>query len=1362
MFWRPGRGELPGQWHGPARVIIQESNHVIWISHSSRVYRVAPEHVRSLSEREADQCQSQVESGVMEVPPRDKGRGVFQYEDLTEVVNPAPNAPTVVPRNDDGSGPVVDVSEQPDAEPSHNPSPPPSNAYTPTTPMSDNPNETTLEPEINPIPSVEEPTDPKDVPVPDDADDELITEDYWLTQGDKIIRVHQTPRRKAFNPCSVTDCPVDILSVCEQRFTTGNSVGQEMWSFEDSWGQENSSWQWNQLWTGVTIFHVLHETSDTMDEPMDILHLEEAQGFALEVFFTQEDLDHVMEEPTSLPVFVAAAAKRQRAEIKVKDLTPDELKQFQVAKNKELDQWLDTQTVRKILRSKIPDQNILRCRWVLTWKELDAIDAAKEGLEPPLELREKLSMRENEVCELLKSAYGLVNAPYLWYQELKECLQELHFSMSPLDPCLFVLADSNGFVHGALGVHVDDGLCAGDHFFLQTLEKLEKRFPFGSKRSGDFTFTGIHVCQDEQYNIHLDQRDYVMNIEPIRIDRSRRKLEQAEVTEEEKQGLRGLIGSLQYAASNTRPDVSARLSLLQSRINCARIIDLLEANRLLGDAKKNSEVKITISSIPEDKVRMIAYSDASFATREKQQSQKGNLILAAHADVFQQKIATASPLTWSSKKIGRVVASTLAAETFALSHAVDALNWIRLAWEWIRNPQTPWQKPEEVWRQAPPGIAVVVNCIDVFPSGTRLRDMSLGKEHANRSEKAGAVDPKTMAEVFHMHGLSLRPCHGKAAVGMNLRGSDQLELNDILQSVKVAGNAGKLQEILKSLAEKKKIQLIFVTLELLRDKGFDFHSSNYLVGISACAKSKLWQHACVLFSSLPQAKLQPDVKSFNAAVSACEKGGQWQQAASYIARMPSANIQPNVITYSSGISACEKGGQWQQALNLFDSMQEGGVEPNVITYSAVISAFEKGGQWQQALSLFDHMTQEDVQPDVICFNAALSSLEKGSQWQQALSFFHNTQISGLQLDVVSYSAAISACEKVGQWQQALWLFHSMQLPQSTNVRPNVVTFNAVISSCEKGQQWEQALKIFEGIGKVHLKPSIVSCNSVISACEKCGQWQAALSLFQAMEGWEVSPDVITFNAIISCCEKGWKPRLGLDLFQSMPDYLVQPDVFSYSAVITSFEKASQWQNGLNLFDLMPEAQVYPNIVTFNAAINCCQNGGQWQKALRFFGILAASGEAEIVSYSATISCCANVGEWQHALSLFESMLQHSIRPNVIACNAAIDSCEKGRQWQQALSFLDLMTFGELEPDVISFNSAIRSLEAGGQWQKALQLFDDMLEHDIPPNLLSHSAAVTCSELRNSGRLIRHCGLLESHMRKALWSSWCKMAGWKVG
>ena len=205
----------------------------------------------------------------------------------------------------------------------------------------------------------------------------------------------------------------------------------------------------------------------------------------------------------------------------------------------------------------------------------------------------------------------------------------------------------------------------------------------------------------------MSQKDYVLAIEPISIERNRRKQEQLEVNEKERQELRGLIGSLQYASTNTRPDLAARLSFLQSTITSAKIHDLLECNRLLAEAKKFSDVKVTVSSIPEDKVRFVSYSDASFATRAKQQSQKGGLFLATHSDVFQQTSAQSSPLTWYSKKIERVVASTLAAETYALSAAVDMLDWLRLSWEWMKNASIPWKQPVEVWKRAAPSIAVI-------------------------------------------------------------------------------------------------------------------------------------------------------------------------------------------------------------------------------------------------------------------------------------------------------------------------------------------------------------------------------------------------------------------------------------------------------------------------------------------------------------------------------------------------------------------------------------------------------------------------------------------------------------------------------
>lgn len=40
-------------------------------------------------------------------------------------------------------------------------------------------------------------------------------------------------------------------------------------------------------------------------------------------------------------------------------------------------------------------------------------------------------------------------------------------------------------------------------------------------------------------------------------------------------------------------------------------------------------------------------------------------------------------------------------------------NWLRLSWEWIKNPQIPWKTPEIVWQNAPPSITVV-DCKSLF------------------------------------------------------------------------------------------------------------------------------------------------------------------------------------------------------------------------------------------------------------------------------------------------------------------------------------------------------------------------------------------------------------------------------------------------------------------------------------------------------------------------------------------------------------------------------------------------------------------------------------------------------------------------
>ena len=94
--------------------------------------------------------------------------------------------------------------------------------------------------------------------------------------------------------------------------------------------------------------------------------------WSMEILVTSHDIAHWKEEedPSDM-IFLATAAKRQRAEVRMSELTSDERRQFIDAKESEVQNWLKTGTAMKILRSQIPPEEVLRCRWVLTWKPVE-------------------------------------------------------------------------------------------------------------------------------------------------------------------------------------------------------------------------------------------------------------------------------------------------------------------------------------------------------------------------------------------------------------------------------------------------------------------------------------------------------------------------------------------------------------------------------------------------------------------------------------------------------------------------------------------------------------------------------------------------------------------------------------------------------------------------------------------------------------------------------------------------------------------------------------------------------------------------------------------------------------------------------
>jgi len=170
---------------------------------------------------------------------------------------------------------------------------------------------------------------------------------------------------------------------------------------------------------------------------------------------------------------------------------------------------------------------------------------------------------------------------------------------------------------------------------------------------------------------------------------------------------------MQYAVSHTRPDLASRLGEIQVQLSQPTVQTLLQGNKLLREAQLTSEVSIFFRQIGPKLVTHVAFVDASFASPKQLESFQGSVICATSPKLLQNEKAPVSPLTWSPKKINRVVRSTLSAEAFSMSRNVDQLGWMRLLSGTLAIDHFDWRQPSEAFSRLPPA-AIVTDCKSLY------------------------------------------------------------------------------------------------------------------------------------------------------------------------------------------------------------------------------------------------------------------------------------------------------------------------------------------------------------------------------------------------------------------------------------------------------------------------------------------------------------------------------------------------------------------------------------------------------------------------------------------------------------------------
>ena len=305
--------------------------------------------------------------------------------------------------------------------------------------------------------------------------------------------------------------------------------------------------------------------------------------------------------------------------------------------------------------------------------------------------------REPMHMRMLKSAYGLADAPLLWWREADKRLRNGGWIRHPLDSCFYMHYDHGRSLLGCLVLHVDDVLIAGDLSnpdYKKAISNLRRSFNFGKWTTltpdKPLIFCGGKISI-ENGDIVLSYHDYLKKVAPMTLDKDREMRKPLSSWELSK--ARGLIGALQWPAGQGFPALSASMSLLAADVTRADGILVQELNKALRFAKQNATCSLHFGKVYNriDDCCIVAFADAAYAVRSDQSSQGGIIVILTSKEILAGKTVPYSVLSWRSSKLQRVCRSSLSAEAQSCSQAVDELAMIRtmiaLTLDYTKDPR---------------------------------------------------------------------------------------------------------------------------------------------------------------------------------------------------------------------------------------------------------------------------------------------------------------------------------------------------------------------------------------------------------------------------------------------------------------------------------------------------------------------------------------------------------------------------------------------------------------------------------------------------------------------------------------------------
>ena len=234
----------------------------------------------------------------------------------------------------------------------------------------------------------------------------------------------------------------------------------------------------------------------------------------------------------------------------------------------------------------------------------------------------------------------------------------------------------------------------------------------------------------------------------------------------------------------------------------------------------------------------------------------------------------------------------------------------------------------------------------------------------------------------------------------------------------------------------------------------------YNVALSAVAKAgkERLLDLMVLFDGMAG---QRNLISYNTVISALADAGRTQDAFGVFTSMKQAKLEPDKFTYTALVKVCQES---TEMASILSDMRKRKIEPDVVTYNTMIKTLCRQGLWFDATELIREMESASVKPNSITYGYLMTGLAKAKKYSTCLALFETACADARTMTITEsvhlYTTAISAASALGNHEKAFDLVSRMQV---AGVKPNQKTMTALLSACMTSGKPDMAVDIYRKI-----------------------------------------------------------------------------------------------------------------------------------------------------------------------------------------------------------------------------------------------------------------------------------------------------------